>query len=161
MNAQPDDFEELRKLLALKRHEVPPPGYFNSFSDKVIARLQAPEPVTKPTWLQMLGLDFDFRPAFLCGAGVAVCALLSVGIIAATQMDAQDGAISSIASNVESPVGVAFSPVTVATFGAGTLQRPEETPASTTPVLHASATSGAPFSHFPGLKVQRASFPGQ
>lgn len=161
MNAQPDDFEKLRKLLALKRHEVPPPGYFNSFSDKVIARLQAPEPAVRPTWLQMLGLDFDFRPAFLCGAGVAVCALLSVGIIAATQMDAQQGAMPSIASHVESPMGVAFNPVTVATFGAGALQRTEEPPASTTPVLHASAHSSSPFGHFPGLKVQRASFPGQ
>src|ERR1043165_5033441 len=104
MNAQPDDFEQLRKLLALKRHEVPPPGYFHSFSDKVIARLQTPEPVGKPTWLQLLGLDFDFRPAFLCGAGVAVCALLSVGIIAATQLDSRSTAMPQVAS-VESPVG--------------------------------------------------------
>lgn len=90
---------------------------------------------------------------------MAVCALLSVGIIAATQMDAHNGALPSIAQ-VESPVGAAFSPVAVATFGAGSMHRPEETPSSTAPVLHASANSGSPFSHLPGLKVQRASLVG-
>jgi hypothetical protein len=154
MNAQPDDFEELRKLLALKRHEVPPPGYFNNFSDKVINRLQTPKAMARPSWLQLLGLDFDLRPAFLCGAGVAVCALLSVGIITATQLDGRDGAMTQVAS--ESSLSLPFNPVAV--MGGGSIQRPEEAPASTAPVLHASANSGSPFSQFPGLKVQRASF---
>jgi hypothetical protein len=157
MNAQPDDFEQLRKLLALKRHEIPPPGYFHSFSDNVIARLQAPQPAARPSWLQLLGLDFDLRPAFLCGAGVAVCALLSLGIIAATQIDTQDGTIVQVASNVDSPISLPLNPVAV--LGAGSVQRPEEAPASTAPVLHGSANAGSPFSQFPGLKVQRASFP--
>jgi hypothetical protein len=152
MNAQPDDFEQLRKLLALKRHEVPPPGYFNNFSDKVINRLQAPKPMARPSWLQLLGLDFDLRPAFLCGAGVAVCALLSVGIITATQLDGRDGALTQVAS--ENSLSLPFNPVAV--MGGGSIQRPEETAASTAPVLHASANS--PFSQFPGLQVQRASF---
>jgi hypothetical protein len=75
-----ENFDSLQKLLALKRHEVPPPGYFNTFSSKVMARIEAAE--TRPvTWLQKLGLDFDFKPAMVCGLGVLVCGLLSAGVL--------------------------------------------------------------------------------
>lgn len=43
MHRKPDDFEALRRLLTIKRHEVAPPGYFHRFADKVIARIEAQE----------------------------------------------------------------------------------------------------------------------
>jgi hypothetical protein len=149
-NAQPDDFEQLRKLLALKRHEVPPPGYFNRFSDNVIARLRAPEPMTRPTWLQLLGLDFDLKPAFLCATGVAVCALLSLGIIVATQVDPNSGQFTSqnIAQN---PVEIAVLNPAIMAFGpGGSVQKPEEVQPSTAP--------STLFSHTPSLRAQNVSF---
>src|SRR5882762_6183532 len=89
MNPNTENFDQLRKLLALKRYELPPPRYFNEFSGRVMARLAEPE--RQPlSWLQRLGFDFDLRPVAMCGVGVVVCGLLSFGIIGAMQMSEPD-----------------------------------------------------------------------
>ncbi len=86
-----NDFDQLRKLLALKRYEIPPPRYFNEFSGQVMARLSRPQrdPLT---WWERLGFSFDLKPAFMCGLGVVICGLLSFGIIGAMQISDSDGA---------------------------------------------------------------------
>jgi len=77
-----ENFDQLRRLLALKRYEAPPPGYFHNFSGKVMARIEAAEMALAPAWWQKLGLDFNFKPAMICGLGVVVCGLLSAGVLA-------------------------------------------------------------------------------
>ncbi len=42
MNESEHNFQDLKRLLKLKRHEVPPPGYFNNFSSMTSF------PVSKP-----------------------------------------------------------------------------------------------------------------
>ncbi len=82
MNAEDQDFEALKKLLALKRHETPPPGYFENFSSKVIARIEAAEATqTTSLWQRIMGY-IEARPAristfALTGAAV-VAVMLSI-----------------------------------------------------------------------------------
>jgi hypothetical protein len=88
METRSDDFNELRKLLALKRHEQPFPRYFNEFSGRVIDRLRTPELLPEPTWWERLGFAFDLRPALVCVMGVMVSSLFFFGAMTAVPTEA-------------------------------------------------------------------------
>jgi len=91
MNQDSQDFEPLRRLLALKRHEVPPPGYFNGFSKQVIARIQAGERgetqgfverlLGEAPWLQRLWAALEAKPILAGASAMAACGLLVAGVI--------------------------------------------------------------------------------
>jgi hypothetical protein len=84
MAPEHDSFEQLRKLLALKRHELPPPRYFDDFSLQVIVRIKAGEAdrsFQPYAWLQRFWAALDTRPALAGAFGAAVCALLIGGVI--------------------------------------------------------------------------------
>lgn len=75
-----EEFPELKKLLALKRHEAPPPGYFQNFSSKVIARIEAQSaPAARPWWARWLA-EFDLRPAVASAYALVVGGFLVVGL---------------------------------------------------------------------------------
>ena len=76
MSASPDNFESLEKLLKLKRHEQPPPRYFNEFSGRVLTRIEAGEGRAS-LWEQF---GFDLRPAFAAAAGMFACGLVVYGV---------------------------------------------------------------------------------
>lgn len=80
-------FDDVQKALALKRHEQPPPPFFNRFSDEVIDRLHAPRPPERLNWCQRLGLGEDPKPVLLCVLGLVVCGALVVGLIAALRVE--------------------------------------------------------------------------
>jgi len=86
MNENENNFESLRRLLALKRHETPPPGYFESFSAAVAARIRAGEggaaerQIELP-WLFRLLSTFEAKPAFAGAFASTLCLLLLVGIV--------------------------------------------------------------------------------
>jgi len=80
--------DELQRVLALKRHEQPPRQFFKRFSEKVMDRLQNPEPPPEPTLMQRLGLDFDTKPVLICLSGLAICGLLAFGLILSRSMKA-------------------------------------------------------------------------
>ncbi len=85
MNSDSENFEQLRRLLALKRHEQPPPGYFNGFSRQVLARIKAGEQggqeYSPGTWFQRLWAVLESKPVFAGAFGAAVCALLITGVL--------------------------------------------------------------------------------
>jgi len=82
MNDEPKDqeFEKLRQLLELKRHEVPPPGYFEDFSAGVIARIEAEDARPAPSWWRRLLPGIDTSPVMLGAYGVIVGSLVIAGV---------------------------------------------------------------------------------
>ena len=91
MSPETENFDQLRRLLAFKRHEQPPPGYFNHFSSQVIARIEAGERADDPVgilrfiwegvWLQRLWDAMEAKPALAGVFGAAVCGFLVAGVI--------------------------------------------------------------------------------
>jgi len=91
MNENENNFESLRRLLALKRHETPPPGYFANFSAAVTARIRAGDArrtasvpnrlADELPWLFRLMSAFVAKPAFAGAFASALCLLLLVVIV--------------------------------------------------------------------------------
>jgi len=92
-----DNFESLRRLLALKRHETPPPGYFNSFSSQIVQRIKSgqtggstgasEELFAHAPWLMRLMRAFEVKPMLAGGFAGALCLLLVLGIFVADRSD--------------------------------------------------------------------------
>jgi len=116
MSQDTENFEQLRRLLKLKRYEQPPPRYFNDFSSQVIARIKLGERgegnavigrlLWEAPWLQRIWAAFEAKPVLAGAFGVAVCSLLITGVIYSEKTDVQPVALipgteSSVASTVE------------------------------------------------------------
>lgn len=79
-----EQFEQVRKLLALKRYEQPPPRYFNTFSEQVIARIQTGDRgLGRWSWLDRLWAALDSKPVLAGSIGLAACALV-IGAVVGT-----------------------------------------------------------------------------
>ena len=102
MKHSDNNSKNLRQLLKLKQHEIPPPGYFNGFSDQVISRLQSGEGRAQSgterlqdqaPWLAWILQLFDARPGVIGGFATSLVLLLVIGVIISDKSD-------SIPSNV-------------------------------------------------------------
>jgi hypothetical protein len=91
MNENEQNFESLRRLLALKRYETPPPRYFNNFSRQVLARIRAGEVETSVGLAERLGISwllkwlqaFEATPAYAGSFATVLCLLLLFGAVMA------------------------------------------------------------------------------
>jgi hypothetical protein len=90
MNSDLNDFEALRKLMALKRHELPPPGYFSRLPDKIAARLER-EGGQSGFWDKFLA-GFAFRPAFAYSFALAAFSALTLSVIYSVRLQPQETA---------------------------------------------------------------------
>jgi len=72
MDSPHESFEPVRRLLALKRHEQPPPGYFDYLHTQVLDRLTSEAETEPEDWLETILERFRLRPAL---AGVFSFAL--------------------------------------------------------------------------------------
>lgn len=90
MNQNEQNFTELQRLLKLKRHEIPPPGYFENFSGQVTSRIRAGEAGGRRTVMERLEAEapwlmgflriFETRPGVIGAFSVCVC-LMMVSIV--------------------------------------------------------------------------------
>ena len=125
MNSEPENVEVLRRLLAIKRHEQPPPGYFNRFSSQVIARIQAGERAPDSfwerfsleiPWLRQAWTALETKPLLAGAFGATICGLITTGFL-----------FSDHSSNLQSAPLTILSPngnpsiIQAATPAAGTL----------------------------------------
>lgn len=146
MNAQPENFDRLKKLLALKRYEQPPPAYFENLSSRIMDRIEQQREIALLPWWRKLAL-FDLRPAMVCGTGVIVCGLLAAGVI--TSLEVNNTAVAAPAQMVISgqpSLEIGMPPTA-----------PEEIQSSIEPVLSTVSTP-SPFDQQLSIRVQRVSF---
>jgi hypothetical protein len=77
MNSNPDEFETLRQLMALKRHEQPPQQYMNQLSGTIRSRIERGE--GQLTFLERI--NFSWRPTLAYAMGLTVCGGLGMSAI--------------------------------------------------------------------------------
>jgi hypothetical protein len=117
MTPEQENFDALRRLLALKRHEQPPPGYFNSFSRQVIARIRAGDFKEEPSfferffgqaaWLHRAWSDLESKPALAGAFGIMVCGLLVFGMVYSEHSDSHNLAITPLVNAEPAPAQLA------------------------------------------------------
>jgi hypothetical protein len=90
MKSDPNDFETLRKLMALKRHEQPPPGYFNRLPGKIADRIERGD--GKLGFWEKWITEFTFRPAFAYGVALAAFGALTVSVIYSVKPPSRESA---------------------------------------------------------------------
>jgi len=106
---QTQDFEKLQRLLKLKRHEPPPPRFFNDFSGKVTDRIRAgdvgrmgslEDVVAQAPWLQRIWRVIEGRPAISGMFAAGVCGLVLAGVFLPGQVAMP---LPTIADNEKKP----------------------------------------------------------
>jgi len=85
MNPEQEDFDALRKLLALKRHEVPPPGYFVHLPRRISSRLHSDEGA--PGFWESLAARFRLSASVAYAFSLTVCGALAMTIIYAARVE--------------------------------------------------------------------------
>jgi hypothetical protein len=90
MISDPGDFDELRKLMALKRYELPPPGYFNRLPGKIMDRIECGE--GQLGFWEKFVTEFAFRPALAYGCVLAAFSALTFSVIYSVKTQPQESA---------------------------------------------------------------------
>jgi hypothetical protein len=142
MNPESENFDALRKLLAIKRHETPPPGYFEQLASEVRARLRGGEHRRsdlwnevgeEASWLQRAWGLLYTKPAFAGAFGVLVCGVLLAGMFYSQEQEEATAASTGLAEKLALPASprsaLALSP---------TANEPANS-SSTNPVLNVQA----------------------
>jgi hypothetical protein len=161
MSQDTENFEQLRRLLTLKRYEQPPPRYFNDFSSQVIARIKLREQgedraiierlLWEAPWLQRIWAAFEAKPILAGAFGLAVCGLLVTGAIFSEKADVEPVALIPVTESAPSTVEVANAMAVSHPL----LVKPTALDDSSTSPIAAAQTDGPLLG---GLHAERVSF---
>lgn len=106
MSNEPENFDELRKLLALKRHELPPPGFFRDLPGRVFDQIERDE-AAKIGWWARFKEAFELRPALSAGLAGGLGCLLIAGIYVGRQTgEMGDSGLAVHEAEVNNPFNV-------------------------------------------------------
>lgn len=128
MTPESQDFEQLRRLFAIKRHEQPPPGYYDRFSRDVMARIKSGDTGDETpagNWIQRLWATLEAKPMFAGAFGAGVCAVLISGLL-----NAEDSGAGTF-NPVLSRTGGSYTPSVAANEGNSLPAEPSLPPADT------------------------------
>ena len=151
MSPEPEDFEQLERLMKLKRYEQPPPRYFQGLSERVASRICVSNSFQPElTWWERLGFDFDLKPALVCILGIAICGFLSAGVITSLRLQGEGPPRTGNDMIAMTSLG---SPLTEPEPTSGFT---EEVAGSTVPVINPAASS-SPFNRF-SFRAEKAGF---
>jgi len=78
MYQEPTPRIKVERIIALKRFEQPPPGYFHLLPGRIISRIEAGE--QEPSFWEKLWPSFAVRPSLAYALGLTVCGALTAGI---------------------------------------------------------------------------------
>jgi len=103
MSDNNQNFRDLKRLLKLKQHEIPPPGFFSGFSGDVLARIQAGESGSGKSFLERMQADSPFasmllqllaaRPGVVGALATSVCLMLLMAVLFVDR--SEPGAVAS------------------------------------------------------------------
>ncbi len=158
MNAEPENFDQLCRLLKLKQHESPPPRYFNDFSVQVLSRIRAGTPgsrfesfeeiVSQSLWVRRFWRLIEHRPAVSGLFTAAACGLLIVGVFKSDNAPPSLTITTDGMARVESPAGRQPGPAGLVAVGAAPSGLLFEN--STNPAIQLRSGDSL-FGEFPGL----------
>ncbi len=139
MDAQSRRAISVEKIIALKRHEQPPPGYFRLLPDRIINRIEHGE--GQSGFWEKWSPAFRVRPVLAYALGLTVCTALTAGIWFSPKLDQGAGgsdsgpggrwaAESASTASVETSLGGArwlgsTNPVTAPSQGGSLFLTPE------------------------------------
>ena len=107
MNSENDNFDQIQRMLKLKRYESPPPRYFNDFSSQIINRIRAGElghqaamdrSAWQATWFQRFLSAFANRPGLSGAFAAAICAVFVGGVLYSERADIPPAGLGMSAS---------------------------------------------------------------
>jgi hypothetical protein len=102
MNSDPEKFETLRKLMALKRHEQPPPEYLHQLSGRIITRIEHGE--GRLNLWDKFSARFSLRPSVAYAFGLTVCGALGLSAVYMVRQEMNQPADSSPEAALRGPL---------------------------------------------------------